>query len=430
VPRAGDYFVDVKYLQDAGAFNYLGYAQAHVNGVAQGDWWDQHGLTRALMTHHLGRVPLKAGANTVRFESVWRNGYGSGDYDITLDRIELAAAPALQPAPNNAAAQMGMSYQIYPGGDWTRLPDFSKLKPAESGSAPTFDLSIAENFEQFGVRFSGVLEVPHDGIYSFATQSTTAPTSISATAWWWTTTACTTVRRTSRGRSAATSRCARAGTRCAWTTLKAEARAAPSKCCGRLWGRSCTALSPPLWVLPTPSCRRAPWAPTCSTATPSRCPCSAAASKGNDTLEESGTWPQPWSANMWNKDSIGQIALEKDPVTQRNAIVLRNLEGAPSIQFYTWKNIDLAPGRYEMRLDYMTGGDAAAELISTSRAWTSRPSLCPPAPKRGSDSPRSSKWPGLASRSAPQFRPSGAGADNALYLRGISMLRIEEPKSP
>jgi hypothetical protein len=50
-------------------------------------------------------------------------------------------------------------------------------------------------------------------------------------------------------------------------------------------------------------------------------------------------------------------------VTQKNALVLRNLEGQPALQFYTWKNIDLAPGRYQMRFDYMTGGDAGGETF-------------------------------------------------------------------
>jgi hypothetical protein len=168
VPEAGRYFMDVRYLQDGRPFNYLGYAQVKVNGAVQGDWWDQHGLTRQLMTHHVGPVQLKAGANRVRFDSVWRNGYLSGDYDITVDHIALSKTQALRPAAT-ASAPAGLQFQLYAGGDWTRLPNFDTLKPEKSGATSNFDLAMAAGMEKFGVRFTGFIQVPRDGIYSFAT---------------------------------------------------------------------------------------------------------------------------------------------------------------------------------------------------------------------------------------------------------------------
>jgi hypothetical protein len=169
VPQAGRYFMDVRYLQDGRPFNYLGYAQVKINGAVQGDWWDQHGLTRQLMTHHVGPVQLKAGTNTVRFDSVWRNGYLSGDYDITVDRIELSKSLNLLPVAAGAPAQNGLQYRLYAGGDWTRLPNFDAVQPLKTGTTSAFDLAMAAGMEKFGVRFTGFIEVPRDGIYTFAT---------------------------------------------------------------------------------------------------------------------------------------------------------------------------------------------------------------------------------------------------------------------
>jgi hypothetical protein len=155
VPQTGDYWVDVRYLQDAGAFNYLGYAHLQIDGKVQGDWWDQHGLSRGLMNHHIGTVRLTAGPHTFRFNSVWRNGYGSGDYDITVDRITLSRVLATRPALASAPAQVGLKTQMFEGGDWTRLPDFSRLAAEESGTSSSFDLAMAEDKEKFRCAFHG-----------------------------------------------------------------------------------------------------------------------------------------------------------------------------------------------------------------------------------------------------------------------------------
>jgi hypothetical protein len=124
----------------------------------------------------------------------------------------------------------------------------------------------------------------------------------------------------------------------------------------------------------------------------------------------------------------GEIALEKDPITQRNAIVLRNLEGQPALQFYTWQNIDFTrQGRYECAFDYMTGGNASAEaflnfkdrddkkvrieLPASPRAW-----------KRITQEIDVTEALALS----PQFRAGGMGADKALYLRNISLRRLAD----
>jgi hypothetical protein len=319
--------MDVRYLQDARPFNYLGYAQAKVNGAAQGDWWDQHGLSRQMMTHHVGPVSLKVGGNTVRIESVWRNGYGSGDYDITVDRIELSSTQALRPAVTNAAPQAGLNYQLYAGGDWTRLPDFDSMKAEDSGKANSFDLSMAEELEKFGLRFSGFIEVPRDGVYTFGTLVNDGANLYIGNQlvvdadgvhdgeknepW------------LKRGNIAL-----KAGKH----PIRVDyfESGGKGKALEVMWAAPGTELQPIAPVaLGAIGIAAAP-----RTVGPSLLNGNTVAMepfrkrmKGNATLEESGAWPQPWSANLWDKDSTGEVVLEKDPITNRNAIALRNMEG-------------------------------------------------------------------------------------------------------
>jgi hypothetical protein len=56
---------------------------------------------------------------------------------------------------------------------WTKLPDFSSLKPEESGKLPNqlFDIGRRTRNEAFGFVFEGVLIVPEDGTYTFYVDS-------------------------------------------------------------------------------------------------------------------------------------------------------------------------------------------------------------------------------------------------------------------
>jgi hypothetical protein len=80
--------------------------------------------------------------------------------------------------------------------------------------------------------------------------------------------------------------------------------------------------------------------------------------RGQQTVgEKVGEGPYPWSFNLWNANSLGEWALEKDPVTKQNVIALRNLEGEPALQLYNWQKMGLQPGTtYEVSFDYMANG--------------------------------------------------------------------------
>jgi len=65
----------------------------------------------------------------------------------------------------------GVRYDYYEG-IWRKLPDFVKLTPLKSGIANSFEIAITEKKRNFAIKFSGFIEVPSDGIYTFITEST------------------------------------------------------------------------------------------------------------------------------------------------------------------------------------------------------------------------------------------------------------------
>lgn len=63
-------------------------------------------------------------------------------------------------------AVSGLAYAYYEG-SWQRLPDFEQLTPAATGTTPTFDLGVRQRDDGFALRFTGYLQVPVDGVYTF-----------------------------------------------------------------------------------------------------------------------------------------------------------------------------------------------------------------------------------------------------------------------
>lgn len=70
--------------------------------------------------------------------------------------------------PSNTAA--GLDYKYYQG-SWSQLPDFTALTAAKAGSVGGFDLGPRTQDDNFGFRYTGYVDVPTDGEYTFFTTS-------------------------------------------------------------------------------------------------------------------------------------------------------------------------------------------------------------------------------------------------------------------
>jgi alpha-L-fucosidase len=78
------------------------------------------------------------------------------------------AVPAA--AKNVTANNAGLKYAVYDG-KWNKLPDFSQLKPALSGTVKSIDISARQGKEEYAYVFEGFVKVPADGVYTFFVSS-------------------------------------------------------------------------------------------------------------------------------------------------------------------------------------------------------------------------------------------------------------------
>jgi len=60
----------------------------------------------------------------------------------------------------------GLSYAYYEG-NWDVIPDLSKLTPIKKGIVTNFDVGIAINKDNFGIKYTGYIEITEDGMYYF-----------------------------------------------------------------------------------------------------------------------------------------------------------------------------------------------------------------------------------------------------------------------
>ena len=98
-------------------------------------------------------------------------GAGNGDGDDII--VEGSVADATSPfrVPENPSGVVnGLSYK-YVEGSWSSLPDFNILTPIKTGTGGSFDLSVRNRDDNFALEFSGFIEVPSTGNYTFFTTS-------------------------------------------------------------------------------------------------------------------------------------------------------------------------------------------------------------------------------------------------------------------
>ncbi len=64
----------------------------------------------------------------------------------------------------------GLDYAYYEG-SWNLLPDFATLTPAETGTVAGFDLTPKNRNDNYAFQYTGYVQVPTDGLYTFYTTS-------------------------------------------------------------------------------------------------------------------------------------------------------------------------------------------------------------------------------------------------------------------
>jgi len=101
---------------------------------------------------------------TVKARAFWPDGVSSFVESRTFKPAVPAAAAAKAPAAR------GLAYEYFEG-RFEKLPDFSAVKAARTGTCARPDLAAANDKEEFALRFNGLIRIPGTGVYVFYVNS-------------------------------------------------------------------------------------------------------------------------------------------------------------------------------------------------------------------------------------------------------------------
>jgi len=104
-------------------------------------------------------------------------GHGSDAHTVTFmvsgppkERPEKGYTFPMVLYTSKACEERGVNYAYYEG-KWEKLPDFDKMKPVKEGRLKNIDLSPRKRDENFGMKFTGYVNVPSAGVYAFSVKS-------------------------------------------------------------------------------------------------------------------------------------------------------------------------------------------------------------------------------------------------------------------
>lgn len=95
----------------------------------------------------------------------------NGDSDIATVKVTVTQKNGLLPAVEAGNLVSGLKYNYYEDDRYEVIPDFSFYAPKKTGNVKTFDNSIANREDAFAINFSGYINIPVDGDYTFYTFS-------------------------------------------------------------------------------------------------------------------------------------------------------------------------------------------------------------------------------------------------------------------
>ena len=97
---------------------------------------------------------------------------GAKAMDTVQVMVINASAGSLLPAVNPANTINGLDYKYYEGNGYSVVPpNYAALTPKKTGTTTNFNLSLANRLVVFSFNFTGYINVPSDGNYTFYTTS-------------------------------------------------------------------------------------------------------------------------------------------------------------------------------------------------------------------------------------------------------------------
>jgi hypothetical protein len=125
-----------------------------------------------IMTEKSGAIYLNAGLHPICAD--WFNGLEKYGLEVDCEgpsflrqRIPDAMLFRSQTNTDKTVSFIhGLNYACYPAEEEV-LPDFHQLAALETGVVSNFDLSVMVRSEHIGLEFTGYLQIPRDGLYTF-----------------------------------------------------------------------------------------------------------------------------------------------------------------------------------------------------------------------------------------------------------------------
>jgi hypothetical protein len=130
---------------------------------------ERQGTVRLAAGYHAIRVIFFQGTGPFSL-SVSYQGPNIGKQQIPTSVLFRSTSGATLPATNPGAVVQGLFYKAFQG-SWTLLPDFSTMTPVQAGTATAINLDVRPSDNNFGLEFTGYVNAPTEGDYTFFTSS-------------------------------------------------------------------------------------------------------------------------------------------------------------------------------------------------------------------------------------------------------------------
>lgn len=125
-----------------------------------------------------GTIHLTAGRHPIRvvwFDRTKSEGLNVEYEAVGLPRMKVPDTALFRRKTDGSGGATryvnGLDYRYYEGRWWRMLPNFEHMVPAKTGVVSNFDISVRDRDEHVGLCFSGFIQVPTDGEYTFFLQS-------------------------------------------------------------------------------------------------------------------------------------------------------------------------------------------------------------------------------------------------------------------
>jgi hypothetical protein len=148
----------------------------YIDGVLVVNNDQQHGIE-----NRSGTIGLKAGKHAIsvgyfqqyqgKVLTVSYEGPGISKQVIPASALYRVSSNGLLPSVNPGNTVNGLDFKYYEGSSYSVVPDFSTLTPKYAATVSNFDITQANRSDVFAFNFSGYIDVPSDGQYTFYTSS-------------------------------------------------------------------------------------------------------------------------------------------------------------------------------------------------------------------------------------------------------------------